>query len=410
MGNDKDLHRNSSLTPGGDGSVDESPTRGASPSGQVAPDAPHIEIQPPPTSVPAGSSSEVAIASSRQNWITRIFPGRSRRDLQLQTLQSGYVEMLDLMRSISSHLDRQAQSQTRLLRSLERFPEAVDGLKNVGKATEQQTEVLKLVRDQLESTAQHEQDMVGSMEGFNRTLHLMDETNRATSSTVSDLVDRSHTAESELRTMLERSQQRLTLLSGVLGTVGLVVVAGVIYFSLAQDGNLRTTTVEAPPDDATALAQDDTPPVEAPAGDLVAETVDGEPVMPFGGPVDIVEVEVLSAEMPDASATDAETTTIEEPQVEPAPGEVVPDGPQDEPVPESPPSPGDGIEGAAGPDTAQVEADDQDDEIVGIRTVFRRVFSFIGDEDEASDPASEAVIVETASASAAPPPQSHPDE
>ena len=102
----------------------------------------------------------------------------------MQTLQSGYVEMLDLMRSISSHLDQQAQSQTRLLQSLECFPEAVDGLKHVGKATAQQTEVLKLVRDQLESTAQHEQDIVGSMDGFNRTLHLMDETNRTTSSTV----------------------------------------------------------------------------------------------------------------------------------------------------------------------------------------------------------------------------------
>lgn len=43
---------------------------------------------------------------AREGWLARWRPG-SRRDRQIAWLQAGYSEMLDMVRSIRQHLDRQ---------------------------------------------------------------------------------------------------------------------------------------------------------------------------------------------------------------------------------------------------------------------------------------------------------------
>ena len=193
--------------------------------------APDVEVQPPPKS--SGGSGQNLPTVQRQGWVSKVL-GRSRRDQQIQTLQSGYVEMLDMMRSITNHLDRQAQGQDQLLKTLDHFPDAVEGLRNVGKATEQQTEVLGMVRTQLETNAAHEHEIIKSMEGFNKTLNLMDETSRNTASTIGDLVESTRDSEDELRAMLERSEKRSALLTGILGVIGLLAIGSALYVGLSQ--------------------------------------------------------------------------------------------------------------------------------------------------------------------------------
>jgi hypothetical protein len=162
-------------------------------------------------------------------------PGRSwmpvrtqkqRREQQLTTLQEGFSELVGLTRSIREHMDQQTATQRTLVEMMQHLPDAVEGLKNVGKATEQQTETLGLLKSQLESNIRHDQQMVDSMTSFNRTLALMNETSKGTAQTVGAMADRTKDSEEMLRNILERSERRLVWMVVML-MIGTLTVLGV---------------------------------------------------------------------------------------------------------------------------------------------------------------------------------------
>ena len=200
--------------------------------GVASSDQAEVEVQPP-SAAAAGVGTSVQLAQPKRPWISRFIP-RTRRERQIQALQAGYTEMVDMMRNISTHLERQAQVHDNLLGALEHFPDAVDSLRSVGKATEQQTEMLGLVKERLESNASHEEQVVDSMNRFNNTLTMMDETSKTTSDTIGSLVDRSRESEESLRAMLERSERRTTMLLGLLGLLTIGAMASALYFGVSD--------------------------------------------------------------------------------------------------------------------------------------------------------------------------------
>ncbi len=108
----------------------------------------------------------------RQHLFAR-FRRESKRDRQLAVLTDGYQQLLGLMSSIQMHLESQTQNQKHLANAMEQLPDVADGLKKMGSAAEQQTEVMGLMREQLGSSVQHDQQLVNSMKRFNRTLATM---------------------------------------------------------------------------------------------------------------------------------------------------------------------------------------------------------------------------------------------
>ena len=108
----------------------------------------------------------------KQNVLAR-FRRESKRDRQLAALTDGYQQMVSLMGSIQLHLESQTKSQQHLLNAMENLPEVADGLKKMGSAAEKQTEVMGLMREQLDSSVQHDQQLVDSMKRFNKTLAAM---------------------------------------------------------------------------------------------------------------------------------------------------------------------------------------------------------------------------------------------
>ncbi len=102
----------------------------------------------------------------------------SKRDRQLAALTTGYQQLVGLMGSIQTHLDSQSKNQERLLSSLEHLPGVAEGLQKIGSAAEQQTQVMGLMRDQLDSSVEHDKQLVDSMNRFNNTLSLMNKTQR----------------------------------------------------------------------------------------------------------------------------------------------------------------------------------------------------------------------------------------
>ena len=180
----------------------------------------------------SGEPSKAPPTVQKESWISRWRPG-SKRDRQIAWLQAGYSETLDLMRSIRQHLDRQEDLQIKMANVLDRLPESMEGLKSVNKAAEQQVIVLELLRQQMEANVHHDQKLVESMDKFNQTLGLMDETSRNSGRTVSDLIEKSRNSEALLREVIERSERRFMFVSMLLV---LVIVAAAALFYLFGSG------------------------------------------------------------------------------------------------------------------------------------------------------------------------------
>ena len=160
----------------------------------------------------------------------RLGGSRARREEQMATLQAGYQDLVGLIGSVQDHLEQGTKTQKKLLTYMEDLPEAVQSLQHVGKASQQQTEVLGLLKDQLKSNVVHDEQMATSMNRFNETLTVMDKTNRSASETISGLVDRTRESEDLFRVMLERSEKRL---------MALIAAMIVVILSVAGVGRLR---------------------------------------------------------------------------------------------------------------------------------------------------------------------------
>lgn len=159
-----------------------------------------------------------------------MFKGRTKKEQQLIALQAGYQELIQLVQSVNRHLESQSERQEQLVKALDTLPQAVEGLQHVGKSAEQQSAVLELIRKQLESSVEHDQQLVDSMGRFNQTLSLMDKTSQNTASKLSSMAEQTKESERMLATMLERSEKRLVVLLSVLVTMALLIVAGAFVY------------------------------------------------------------------------------------------------------------------------------------------------------------------------------------
>jgi len=163
---------------------------------------------------------------------------------QIKALQQGFSELVDLTRSIREHMDQQTQTQKAVVDLMKHLPGAVEGLQQMGKATEQQSETLALLRRQLESAGRNEEQIVESFRNFNRTLELMDEMSKSTSQTVTSMSERTRDSEEMLRNILERSEKRLMyMIVGLMGATILVLGVG-LYIGMG--GGERQERVPEP--------------------------------------------------------------------------------------------------------------------------------------------------------------------
>jgi hypothetical protein len=164
----------------------------------------------------------------RDSWWRRILP-HSRKKRQMAALQNGYMEMLEMMRAVREHLDRQARVQERMADVVDRLPGALTGVEKLGRAAEEQVGVLQGLREQMATTAEHDRRMVESMADFNKTLAVMNETSRASAD------------------MVRRSERRMSLAFALFALV-LVVLAGALYVQLGGEIPPVRSAPVAPPE------------------------------------------------------------------------------------------------------------------------------------------------------------------
>ena len=140
------------------------------------------------------------VPQKKPGFLRRLFTSRKKQ--QAVAVQNGYLEMVDLIRAIRSHLDRQETVQTSVLTMLEKVPGAMD----------RQHEVMTMFQQQLENGMENNRRLTDSMGNLNNTLAAMDESQKASSRTITDLIHRSRESEQLLREVMRRSERRMTAL------------------------------------------------------------------------------------------------------------------------------------------------------------------------------------------------------
>lgn len=173
----------------------------------------------------------------------------SKRDQQLARISEGYLEMVDLVRSIRGQLDSQNENNMILSESLAHLPQAIKGLdQGIGQLSKSQLAVGKAlveIHTQLKSSNERDERLANSMDGFNHTLKCMDETSKETMKTFDRAQERMkdsdvrmenffqnvQNTEEKVSETMARLQRNMALMHYVfLGC--LIVVIGVLVFSV----------------------------------------------------------------------------------------------------------------------------------------------------------------------------------
>ena len=210
---------------------------------------PEPDVLPPE---PGGALSvPPPVPQKKPGFLRRLFTSRKKQ--QAVAMQNGYLEMVDLIRAIRSHLDRQETVQTSVLTMLEKVPGAMD----------RQHEVMTMFKQQLENGMENNRRLTDSMGNLNNTLSAMDESQKASSRTITDLIHRSRESEQLLREVMRRSERRMTAL---VIFFFLAVVALGFYFVRGADRAAPAPAAEQAP----AVAADKAEPAPAPAAEKPA--------------------------------------------------------------------------------------------------------------------------------------------
>jgi hypothetical protein len=103
-----------------------------------------------------------------------------------------------------------------------------------------------LVRRQLEESAEHGREVVGSMNRFDQSMQRMEKASQSAADTMQVVAERSRETEDALRMMLQRSERRMTFLFGAMGLLCIIVIAGLL-FAMVGDGLPVRSTGGTPP-------------------------------------------------------------------------------------------------------------------------------------------------------------------
>lgn len=248
------------------------------------------------------------VPQKKPGFLRRLFTSRKKQ--QAVAMQNGYLEMVDLIRAIRSHLDRQETVQTRVLTMLEKVPGAMD----------RQHEVMTMFKQQLENGMENNRRLTDSMGNLNNTLAAMDESQKASSRTITDLIHRSRESEQLLREVMRRSERRMTAL---VIFFFLAVVALGFYFVRGANRPAPAPAAELAP----AVVAEKPAPAPAPAAEKPAPPAEKTEFVPPAKPAEEKTAELRPAPAKKdkfknkAKAKDAPKPSIALPAAEPALGQ-----------------------------------------------------------------------------------------
>ena len=236
-------------------------------------------VQPSPTLPPAPVNTETGIEPAKVGTLTPLKPEHSaslaqplkpvsrwafwkkgrQREEQLIRISEGYVEMVDMVRSISNQAEAQYQNNLILRDSLMHLPNAIQSLEGLGKSHEQVTLALEKINDQMETNLAKDERMADTMVGFNDTLKGMNGTTKATIQTFDRVQERmrdsdlrmenlfSNVRQSEERVSetMTRLQRNTSIFQALFLLCLLGIIGGLVYLFLNKEDFTNKTVQPA---------------------------------------------------------------------------------------------------------------------------------------------------------------------
>lgn len=210
------------------------------------------------------------------------FWARPRREHQVQALQAGYFELLELVRSIRQHLDGESNNRADFKDAISPLPVALRSMESLSESQKQIVTALNTLQGSVERSETRDREVLGSMRELNGTLGGIDRTNQRTAETMDRLGDRlgdsearmldlfaqARETEKDFSNQLVSLQKRTFFVTIFLGSL-LAAAIGVLVVVLwtSQKGPLSAPAV--------------LPVVEEPALEALEEKVEVAPVLPM---------------------------------------------------------------------------------------------------------------------------------
>lgn len=156
----------------------------------------------------------------------------SKREQQIATLQSGYVELMEVNRSIREYMDQQVLAQQRLLSAIEQLPEAAQRLEHVSNAVDQQTASLESIREQLGTHQQESREASSAVHGLGETVAQVDQSTKLATERMEALTGKVNAQEQLYRDSFQRLRRNLFVLAGLVLALAALGVGWLVYSSL----------------------------------------------------------------------------------------------------------------------------------------------------------------------------------
>jgi methyl-accepting chemotaxis protein len=186
----------------------------------------------------------------------------------LSELQQSYDEIMGLVRRIGDHLDGQTRRTETLVSLMERLPPALDALpelgrhnarllemlndhlgqerqrdatlndtlSQLGRSSDQQTEVLGLLQQQFDTTARASEQMTHTLGDFSDALSTLATSNGRSTELLSNLSRSTQERESTLIEMMQRTQRWMIGAVAAAGALALAAVAVALWVLLRGGG------------------------------------------------------------------------------------------------------------------------------------------------------------------------------
>lgn len=179
-------------------------------------------------------------------------PAPKSKNEIIADLQKNYAEVMELIRKVSNHLDRESERSERLMEIAERIPAALDTLpelraqneemllalrdaaSDAARRDEAASQTLERLGERMNEARESDQQLVGTMAEFRGTLREMADSSEKTGQTLSVMNERNAAREQELHNILQLTRRWITIAT-IVGVI-LVMVATAAVLMLAARG------------------------------------------------------------------------------------------------------------------------------------------------------------------------------
>ncbi|MDQ8189479.1 hypothetical protein [Roseibacillus persicicus] len=143
--------------------------------------------------------------NTRRSWLP--WKRQNRRDQQLSQLREGYIELIELIRSISSHLEWQKQENSQVSALVESLPPALNSFEKLATSQQQVTAILGRINSHMEDSNLKDQKLLENMQGFNSTIKEVSATNHNALGTLNQVQDRIGQSDERMTALFQQASQ-----------------------------------------------------------------------------------------------------------------------------------------------------------------------------------------------------------